>query len=158
MLMVGATCPLTGGLAHYEFGVDLDGVRKFFIGQFLQQRARRQSAHLLQRLPDSCQAGNNVRSGLNIVKAEHGDVRRHLQSRIMKRSYAADVRDGVETETCRKISAPQQELMYSRIPKLRCVQVLIQLNGQILGHLERKRACYLDDGLPSGLRVRAERL
>ena len=76
----------------------------------------------------------------------------------MQRSYAADGRDVVETEHCRKISAPQQELMNSRIAKLRSVQVFVQLNDQVLGHFERQRTCYLHDGLPSGLRVRAKGL
>src|SRR5260370_8592867 len=76
----------------------------------------------------------------------------------MKRSYAADGRDVVETEHRGKVSAAQQELMNSRIAKLRRVQVFVQLNDQVFRYIERKRACYLHDGLPSGLRVRAEGL
>src|SRR5438270_14041282 len=143
--MTGPLYHRTCGFAHDQFGIHLDGVGELFVGQFLQQRTRRESAHVLQRLTNRRQAENDVRGRLDIVEAEHGDVLRHLQSCIVKRSYAADGGDVVKTKHRREVSSAQQQLVDSGIAELRGVEVFVKLNGEVLGDLERERACHLQD-------------
>ena len=119
---------------YNEFWVNLDDVRDLFVRELLEQGVRSERTHVLQRLPDRGQTGNNVRSCLDVVEAEYGDVAWYGESCIMKRSHATNCRDIVEAENGCEISAPQQELMNSGITKLGRIQVFVQLNDQVVGN------------------------
>ena len=68
------------------------------MGQFFQQRTGGEGAHVLQRLPDGRQTGNDVGGGLNVVEAEDRDVFGDFETSIVKRADAADGGDVVEAE------------------------------------------------------------
>ena len=111
--------------AHDQFGIDLNDVREFFVGQLFEQGTGCQSAHVLQGLTDRRQARNNVGGGLNIVEAKDGDVGGHLEPSVVKSSNAADCRNVIEAEYCCKVPAPQQQLVDPRITKFRSVEVFV---------------------------------
>jgi len=144
--------------AYDEFGVYLDDVGKFFVGELFEQGACGESAHLLEWLADGCQAGNDVRGGLDVVEAKDRDVVGNLEAGVVHGSYAADGGDIVETEDGGEVSAAQEELVNSRVAKGRGVDVFVELDDEIVRHLERKGTRDLGDRLPTGLRVGAEGL
>ena len=121
------------------------------MGKLFQHRTRRERAHVLQGLTNRGQARDDVCGSLDVVESQDGHVRRNLQSCIMQCSYAADGGDVVETKNRREISAAQQQLVDSRIAKFGCVQVFVQLDGQVFGNVKRKRSGHLQDRLPSAL-------
>src|SRR5580704_4069626 len=117
--------------AHDQLRVDLDDVRDFFVGELLDQGAGRQGSHVLQRLTNCGEAGNDVGGRLNVVEAEYRDVLRDLQARVVQCSDAADCGDVVEAKDCGKVSAAQQQLVNARITKFRGVEVLVQLYDEV---------------------------
>jgi hypothetical protein len=93
--------------------------------QFFEQRTGGESAHVLQRLPDGGEARNDVGGSLDVVEAKDGDIFRHLQTGIVKRSYGSDCGDVVEAEDSGEVSAAKQELVDAGIAKLRGGEIAV---------------------------------
>ena len=96
----------------------------------LQQGARRELPHFLQRLPHSYQRRVVMHRDLNIVEADHGNVLGNSQARLLESSNGANRGDVVVCKQRGKRPLPCQQRLCKRVAELRRRVTPFELDNQ----------------------------
>ena len=148
----------TGGFTDDQFGFDVDQVWRGFARQFLQEHPGGGAAHLLKRLPDGGEAWNLIGRGLDVVKAEDGDIGGNAESGLVQCADAAHGGYVVEAENSSEALSALDEVSDAGVADLRRMGVLGEIDHEVFMDLKTDFASYLERRVPAGIRVGAEGL
>src|SRR5437764_1603213 len=115
----------------------------------VQNALRRRPAHLPQRLANGREPRTVKRGGMNIVKANHGDVDRNTESKILERAYRANGRHIVKGNYGCEPRPPGKHMLHYRIAQFGRVYIALQLHDVVWFYRDPHLARDLNDTAPA---------